>query len=111
MYQPMTVVVYNTTTEAATTSQAVQGMQSGCILVPVHPGLELWDRIEITDPRACFSPTQQSALGCVSRRVAGIETTYDKRRAAPVRADGVPVGAGTVVEGAFAIVNCGGRML
>jgi hypothetical protein len=80
LYQPLTVVDYNITGAETVTpeqrasfaaAQAVQGMQSGCILVPAHPGLELWDRIEITDARACFSP--------MSRRVAGIETVYDKR--------------------------------
>ncbi len=78
LYQPMTILDDNiTTAEAAearaafAASQAVQGMQSGCILVPVHPGLELWDRIEITDAKACFNP--------MSRRVAGVETFYDKR--------------------------------
>jgi hypothetical protein len=49
--------------------RAVMGSTAGSILVPLHPGQELYDVIEITDAR--------SGLNASRRRVIGLKHRYD----------------------------------
>jgi hypothetical protein len=80
LYAPVIVVDYNVRGDTQVTPgeraefaarDAVQGMTGGCIMGPLNPCLELWDRVRIVDPRATVSP--------MDRRVAGIESYYDRR--------------------------------
>jgi hypothetical protein len=78
--QPLIVVDYNITGNEYITpaqrasfaaAEVVAGMSGGSLVMPAHPGLELWDLLEIEDARALSAAVQ--------RRVVAIETYYDTR--------------------------------
>lgn len=57
---------------AAELRRAAMDSSSGVMVVPLHPGQELCDVIDITDPR--------SGLSAAKRRVVGLAHRYDTRR-------------------------------